>query len=447
MTTPICDFVRQYAKTKPIRLHMPGHKGRGPLGAERWDITEIDGADDLFAPAGVIKQSEQNAGALFGAKTLYSTAGSTLCIQAMVYLAALAASAAGAKPLILAARNAHKAFLHAAALLGVQVQWLYPEGGTAYYSGVVTPQAVQAALNAKNRPTAVYITSPDYTGNLADIAGIAAVCHKAGALLLVDNAHGAYLNFLPESPHPIALGADLCCDSAHKTLPVLTGGAYLHLNNNAPELLKLNARTALGLFGSSSPSYLILQSLDAANEYLTTFSARLAAFLPKVQALKTALQRFGYRLVGQEPLKLTLLAGSVGYSGQQLAGVLKQNGIYPEFYDKDLLVLMLTPQNRAGELKKLQRVLCSVTKMKAVKTNFPKLSPLPAALTPRQTLFCESEILPLEQCLGRVCAAAALSCPPAVPIAVCGEVLTKEALSCLAYYGIKQCAVVKAGGK
>ena len=121
MTTPICDFVRQYAKTKPIRLHMPGHKGRGPLGAERWDITEIDGADDLFAPAGVIEQSEQNAGALFGAKTLYSTAGSTLCIQAMVYLAALAASAAGAKPLILAARNAHKAFLHAAALLDVQV--------------------------------------------------------------------------------------------------------------------------------------------------------------------------------------------------------------------------------------------------------------------------------------------------------------------------------------
>ena len=252
--------------------------------------------------------------------------------------------------------------------------------------------------------------------------------------------------FLPTPQHPIALGADLCCDSAHKTLPVLTGGAYLHLNNGAPALLKQNARTALGLFGSSSPSYLILQSLDAANKYLATFSAGLAAFLPKVQALKNALRQFGYRLMGQEPLKLTLLAGSVGYSGPQLAGLLKQNGIYPEFYDKDLLVLMLTPQNRAGELKKLQRVLCSVTKMKAVKTNFPRLSPLPASLSPRQALLCESEVLALEQCLGRVCAAAALSCPPAVPVAVCGEVLTKEALSCLAYYGIKQCAVVKNSG-
>lgn len=447
MTAPIHRFLQAYLKKQPARFHMPGHKGHGPLGIEPLDITEIDGADNLFAPNGIIAQSEQNAGKLFGANTLYSTAGSTLCIQAMVYLAALAATAAGQKPLILAARNAHKAFLHAAALLDVQVQWLYPNKSTAYYSGVVTPQAVQQALCGPGKPTAVYLTSPDYTGNLTDIAGIAAVCRKQGVLLLVDNAHGAYLNFLPQPLHPIALGADMCCDSAHKTLPVLTGGAYLHFNRNAPSLLQGRARMALGLFGSSSPSYLILQSLDLANAYLARFPAVLADFLPKVQALKAALQAFGYRLVGQEPLKLTLLAGSVGCSGVELADRLMQNGIFPEFYDKDLLVLMLHPQNTPQELARLQTALCAVQKKQSFAPEFPRLTPLKAALSPRQALFCESEILPLAQCRGRICAAAALSCPPAVPIAVCGEVLTAEALECLAYYGVKTCSVVKKQNK
>ena len=140
MSTPICDFVRRYAGGGAVRLHMPGHKGCGPLGFEALDITEIDGADDLFHPEGIIARSEENAGAIFGAHTLYAAGGSTLCIQAMVQLLAVYARSRGQRPLLLAGRNAHKAFVNAAALLDVPVRWLCPAAGEAYYSGAVTPE-------------------------------------------------------------------------------------------------------------------------------------------------------------------------------------------------------------------------------------------------------------------------------------------------------------------
>ena len=141
MSTPICDFVRRYAGGGAVRLHMPGHKGCGPLGCEALDITEIDGADDLFHPEGIIARSEENAGAVFGAHTLYAAGGSTLCIQTMVQLLAVYARSRGQRPLLLAGRNAHKAFVNAAALLDVPVRWLCPAEGEAYYSGAVTSPA------------------------------------------------------------------------------------------------------------------------------------------------------------------------------------------------------------------------------------------------------------------------------------------------------------------
>ena len=149
----------------------------------------------------------------------------------MVYLLSLYGKQQGKKPLIAAARNAHKAFLTAAAMLDAEVQWLYPRHPDSYLSCDLSPEELEEFLqSAPEKPTAVYLTSPDYLGNTADIRRLAEVCHRWGVLLAVDNAHGAYLKFLPKSMHPIDLGADICCDSAHKTLPVLTGGAYLHLS-------------------------------------------------------------------------------------------------------------------------------------------------------------------------------------------------------------------------
>ena len=283
METPICDFVRAYAESEAIRLHMPGHKGKNLLGLEALDITEIDGADSLYEASGIIQRSEENASRLFGCPTFYSTEGSSQCIRAMLYLAMLHAKEQGKRPVIAAGRNAHKTFLTGAALLDLDVRWLYPKGDS-YLSCDLTPEEVEAVLE-KEAPTAVYLTSPDYLGNVADIAGIAKVCHRHGAILLVDNAHGAYLKFLQPSRHPMDLGADLCCDSAHKTLPVLTGGAYLHCRLQFRDW----AKNAQALFGSTSPSYLILQSLDGANPILAEAANRLKDFVPSVEAVKEKL--------------------------------------------------------------------------------------------------------------------------------------------------------------
>lgn len=443
MSTPICDFVRRYRNSDAVRLHMPGHKGKPLLGFEPWDITEIDGADELFTADGIIAESEAQAGALFGAHTVYSTGGSTLCIQTMLHLTALYAASKGKRPHILAARNAHKAFVNAAALLDIDVRWLYPETDSGYVSCPVTAQQVTQALAEQPSITAVYLTSPDYLGNMQDIQGIAEVCHRANVLLLVDNAHGAYLKFLPQPRHPMDLGADMCCDSAHKTLDVITGGAYLHISRTAPALLARQAKASMALFGSSSPSYLILQSLDAANDRMEAFFRQLAEFLPVVDGLKARLAAHGYGLAGEEPLKLTLCPKSFGYTGTEIAGILERHGMYPEFYDPDHVVLMLTPYNDTDELNRLEMVFCGLPR-KAPVAAVPPSAPRPVpVLTPRQAILSESETLPIAQCLNRVSAAAAISCPPAIPLAVCGERIDRQVLDCFRYYGITHCAVVK----
>ena len=179
MDTPILDFLKGYQLEGMARLHMPGHKGRGPLGVEGLDLTEIKGADSLYEADGIIAQSEENAARLFGSRrTFYSTEGSSQCIRAMLALA-LENRPAGTAPIVLAARNVHKAFLYAAALLDLEVAWLWPEGGSrSVCSCPITAAGLEKALtDMETLPMAVYITSPDYLGGTADIAALAAVVH------------------------------------------------------------------------------------------------------------------------------------------------------------------------------------------------------------------------------------------------------------------------------
>lgn len=442
MKTPICDFVNEYSKSGKMRLHMPGHKGNAVLGVENLDITEIDGADVLYHAHGIILESEKNASELFGtAKTLYSAEGSSLAIRAMIYLARLC----GKKPLIAAGRNAHKVFMTACALLDTDIAWIYPENSENIISCGITAEYLDGFLCiAEEKPSAVYITSPDYLGNIADIKGISAVCKKHGVLLLVDNAHGAYLNFLPESIHPISLGADICCDSAHKTLPVLTGGAYLHISKNAPQSVFENAENAMSLFASTSPSYLILQSLDKANAYLSDgYRESLADYANKISGLKKTLLNSGYELVGAEPLKLTISAKSYGYTGIQLASILSENGIECEFSDPDFVVMMLTPENGTEAIESVERALLSLDKKEKITQTPPALSVPQKAVSAREAIFSESEELDIHECRGRIMASAAVMCPPAIPVAVCGEIIDDAAIKCFEYYGIERIRVVK----
>jgi len=447
MRTPISDFIKAYRDSGALRLHMPGHKGAGPLGIEALDITEIEGADSLYEARGVIAESEDNASSLFGCPTFYSTEGSSQCIRAMLYLACQKARAAGySRPLIAAGRNAHKAFLSAAALLDFDILWLTGRDASYLSCPITAEETEKALLSAPRLPDALYVTSPDYLGNTVDLKTLAEVCHKHGLWLLADNAHGAYLRFLPESRHPMDLGADLCCDSAHKTLPVLTGGAYLHVAAALPHTVR-QAKTALALFGSTSPSYLILASLDQANAYLAgDYRKRLATFADQVATLKTYLTDMGFDMgpchAQTEPLKLTLRPKSYGYSGYEIARYLEGRGIVAEFADPDHLVLMLTPEIGDEGLALLKTALLALPKKQPITALPPALSLPERVLSPREAMLSPSEEIPAKESLGRILASPSLGCPPAVPIVVSGERITAEAVAAFAYYGTEGCRVV-----
>lgn len=442
MNTPIFDFVKSYAESNASRLHMPGHKGRNFLGCEKYDITEIDGADVLYNAGGIIKESEENASSLFGTKaTYYSTEGSTLCIKAML---SLVCQGKTERPLILAARNVHKAFIYAGALLDFDVKWMYAKNGGHLCSCPVTAEEVEKyILDCAKAPDAVYITSPDYLGNLADVKGIAEVCDRHGIPLLVDNAHGAYLGFLGESLHPIHLGAAMCCDSAHKTLPVLTGGAYLHISEKGAEYIP-HAEDCLALHASTSPSYLIMQSLDLCNAYLSDgYRERLEATVKRLDSLKASLRELTLKVEGSEPLKLTLSPLSYGYTGSEVADYLFGKGISCEFADRDFTVMMFTPENDEEDFKKLSAALSSLEKRNAITPSpLPKLKEGERKLTLRQSIFAKGEWIDISLAEGRICASPTVSCPPAVPVAVSGEVITKEAIEIFRAYGIDKIRVI-----
>ena len=452
MTTPIWDFLQGYRREGMSRFHMPGHKGNGPLGCEVWDITEIDGADSLYEASGVIARSEGNAAALFGSgATFYATEGSSQCVRAMLHLA-LQNRPAGTPPVVVAARNVHKAFVYAAALLDFEPVWLWPEAGSlpegkpgSLCACPVTPEGLDRTLaGLEAPPAAVYVTSPDYLGNLADIPALAEVCHRRGTLLLVDNAHGAYLRFLDPSRHPLDQGADLCCDSAHKTLPVLTGGAYLHIAKTAPAALRERARAALALFGSTSPSYLTLASLDLCNQALAGEEPeRIQTAARGLAALKRAFTARGWVLAGEEPLKLTFDAAASGWNGFSLMGLLRTGGVEPEYADADYVVLMASGSTDREALEIAANALGPAGPKPPLPRPVLSSAKGERVLSVREALFAPQETVPAGESLGRVCGAPTVSCPPAVPVAVSGERIGPEALALFRYYKVETVDVLK----
>ena len=432
MDTPIYDFLKKYSESSVSRFHMPGHKGKDFLGFERFDITEIKGADSLYEAEGIIKQSEKNASEIFDTgATFYSAEGSSLSIKAMLY-ASLVTRGNKAKKIV-AVRNVHKSFINACALLDIDIEWIYPETSDSLCSGTVTDNEVIEALTKHSDAFALYITSPNYIGQITDIAKLSAVCKKHDIPLLVDNAHGAYLKFC--GLHPIDLGADMCSDSAHKTLPVLTGGAYLHISKGKEDIYAPLIKNAMSAFGSTSPSYLIMASLDLCNKYLNQgYSVKLTETIKKINALKTSLKQ--YTFYNTEPLKI-----SIKCNGYMLAEFLRKNNIECEYADGTVLVLMITPENTDEDFSKL---------IQALKKTVSFLPILPPAipqglkkLSVREAFMAPSQIIDISQAEGQICATPCVSCPPAIPIAISGEIITKEHINIFEFYKIKKVNVVK----
>jgi arginine/lysine/ornithine decarboxylase len=446
MKTPIYDFVQNYIQSNTARFHMPGHKGKPFLGCEPMDITEIGGADVLYSPDGIIAQSEANATRMFDtAHTFYSTEGSSLAIRAM--LALVRGEGEDDKPVVLASRNAHKAFVYACALLDYRVEWLTPtpEETDHVCKAIVTPKVLANKLaSMRQGPAAVYVTSPDYLGHIADIAGLSAICKQYEIPLLVDNAHGAYLRFLEPSLHPITLGATACCDSAHKTLPVLTGGAYLHISQDAPKEYVRQARKYLSLFASTSPSYLILQSLDLCNAYIEQDCKKcLSETVLRVAKTKERIKQLGFYLVDGEAMKIVIRARASGFTGGELGQKLREFHIECEMADPDYLVLMISAQNDPSDLERLINALSAIKPRPPLDTPSVLLPPMQVILSPREAILSPSETVCTDSAAGRICASPCVSCPPAVPIVMSGEMISQKHIELMKYYGYDRIEVVK----
>ena len=452
ITTPIADFIRQYHENGTARFHMPGHKGHGFMDIEHLDITEITGADALYEAGGIIAESEANATLLFNSGcTVYSAEGSSQCIKAMLRLATMSWQKNNTgRPVILAARNVHKAFVYGAALLDLDVCWLYSDNFEDAFrnnilSCIISPIALEKQLSAMAvKPAAVYITSPDYLGNIADIACIADICHKYNTLLLVDNAHGAYLHFLDKPAHPLDLGADMCCDSAHKTLPALTGAAYLHVSKNIEVSYKNNitehVKEAMVMFGSTSPSYLIMSSLDYCNKYLAeNYKADLSRFIELLNNIKV---QYPELICDSDPLRLTIKRTSL-HTGIELGAMLKKYNAEYEYADDDYLVLMLTPSNDIKDLDIIQRFLDDIKDEILITNNdFLTFAKPEKALSIHDAIMCEYQTLPIEECLGKICASPLVACPPAIPIVISGEIINESCIKLFKKYNIKEARVV-----
>lgn len=442
MDTPIYDFLKNYRNSDTLRCHMPGHKGISPAdGLDEMfslDITEITGADSLFEADGIIAQSEKNMSRLYGTEeTVYSAGGSTLCIQAMLALMK------EEKRTVFAVRNIHRAFLNAAALLGIDIEWIMPEYTDGILSGKVSAEAVDDMLGKCASPSCVYVTSPDYTGRLADIPALAAVCRKHSARLLVDNAHGAHLHFFEESLHPIHLGADMCCDSAHKMLPALTGAAMLH--TSSPEY-RGRLKQAMSMFASTSPSYLIMLSLDLCTKYIAEDIRRDTA--ENIFRLDRLREHFSGRIVfaDSEPFHITVRADRSGFSGKSFAAALRRYGAEYEYADDSTVILLMSPSCRSSHFSRLVWTMDKALgdmELHAPVIDSISLELPERAMSVREAFFSPSEEIPVSQAEGRICASVKVPCPPAVPIAASGEIINRQCINIFKRYGISSVLVVK----
>lgn len=428
MNTPIHDFLQSYAEENTVRCHMPGGK------ANPFDITEIEGADSLFESGGIIRESEANAAKLYGAaETLFSCGGSTLSIQTML---ALAKEYDPSKNRVIASRFCHKSLLTSCILLGLEIDWIFPNE---YLSCKISPQSVKDKINVNT--LCVFAQSIDYYGGESDIKGIAEVCREKNVPLLIDNAHGAYKVFTDN--HPLSFGADMTADSAHKTLPCLTGGGYLHISKNAPSLFSERAKETMSLFGSSSPSYLILDSLDLCNLHISDEKERAKRVFDEIKSLKSALTEMGYALKESDAMRITIDANAYGYSGFALSDKFRKQGIAAEFSDLRYTVLLFSTSQPLSDFTRIIKAAENIVPLTPISPTVVSLPESAFAMPPREAFFSLTEQIPVEKSVNRICADINTPCPPCVPLAAAGELITAQTADLLKLYGVKKIKVVK----
>lgn len=424
--TPLYDAIRAYAGQNPARFHMPGHKGSflpapelqfiAPL-----DVTEVEPTGDLFSGGEPFDQAQALWAAHFGMEDcLFLTGGSTLGLHAALALFCRPGDQ------VLIDRGCHRAVYNALALLDLEPVYLpRPWRAGEGIAGPISPQDVENRLDSHPNIKTICITSPTYSGVLSDVAELSHLIHARGGKLIVDGAHGAHLPFLGVDAFS---GCDALICSAHKTLPALGQSALLFTNGVDPR----RVRQMTSVFGSSSPSYPMMISLDCARDYLEGEGAeeyrRVARRTAALRATFPSLQEGELRL---DPTRLTLTSPD----GSALARALEVENIWPEMADSGHVVLILTAQDREEDLHRLEAALERHRDLLGAPPILPP-PPLPQpACSLREALFAPVERLPLENCLGRVAAGQLAPYPPGVPVVAPGEVISEKELAYLREIG------------
>ena len=412
-----------------LHLHVPGHKGKDlfdNVPAQTFDTTELGITDDLYAPTGAIQLAQEQMALSAGAgHTLFLTGGSTAGILTMLLYSA--------KPgdTVILPRNAHQSCINGCVLADLHpayVPFEMTEDGYAY----APEEAFLKVIAHHPKAAAVLVTRPDYYGGMVPLAKIAKAAHDLGMRLLIDEAHGAHLNWMTDIETASSAGADLWVQSAHKTLPALTAGAFLHLGKNEDVL---RARRMLRMVQTSSPAFYLMKSLDDARAWMDTHGKpALEKLQGCLHAFRSLITELGYQdahaLWSNQPLTFdpTRLVLSAPQGGYALADALMRLGVDVEMADERRIVCIMAVMDGRQTLDRLEAALKAATYLPAVNTFLPAIPlSLPVQkLSLRQAALGDTQWVALEKSAGRILASSIGLYPPGVPLAAPGEEMTGE---------------------
>ncbi|RCX18277.1 arginine decarboxylase [Anaerobacterium chartisolvens] len=445
MNTPIYNAAMEYSCSDPVPFHMPGHKlGAGLPGGfasniPLLDLTEIPGTDNLHNASGVILKAQQLAAQAFGAdETFFLVNGSTCGIHAII------STVCSEGDKLIVSRDCHKSVLNAMILFGVRPVYMGLEfDRLCGISTAVIPERVEEALRLHPDASGVLITRPNYYGVCSDIEAIASIVHSYGRILAVDEAHGAHLAFAPCLPIcAMEAGADICVQSAHKTLPALTQGAYLHVKGGRIDRDRL--RFNLGLLQTSSPSYVIMSSLDVAREIMHTGAPHLmegvADNVGRLHGLINELEGMAFitedmlEYGKKDPTRIVINMRNLGKTGFETGEILRDSyNIQVEMADFYNIVCIATVSDR---WEHYERLYCALKDMNykfkdlpaLADTNITEIIIPPKKMEPAEVMCKKTVRVGLHEAAGKVCACAVTPYPPGVPVICPGEVFVGEAV-------------------
>jgi len=423
----IYDQLKKYAKANKC-FHVPGHKARGDFKIKfpvaETDVTELSYSDNLFCPTDVIAGAQRDIAQILGARKSYIlTGGSTAGVLAMVYVA----SRHGNK--LLVPRNSHQSVWNACKLFNVEPVIVQGEEK----DGVIlplSPELVEGLVENDVNISGMIVAQPDYYGNFAPLGAYYSVLHAHGRLLIVDGAHGSHLAFEPEREGYAGVYADTWVDGVHKTLPVLTQGAVVSVNNQS---LVAEVEEAVGCFRTTSPSYPIMASVEYGIKYIANNLKVLEEAKAAVAGFKERAKEFTF-YPSADWTKIIIDFKPLGISADAAAEFLEKRGIYAELSDGRYLLFYVSPMVKQKDFTLLHSALLKLTENKKLAGTYKERLPFPQNERTYSFLYAlkhKCEYIPLKEAAGRMCAVNAGITPPCIPVVAAGEIISKEAVAVL----------------